>query len=646
MKKHQAGFAVLTLAALICRTGLAEDTVQNTNSIPKVVVTAPPVIKENNLTPLAGQVSTVSSDQISALNAQDLPSALRRTPGVIISRHNPIGSFGGGDGGGVFIRGMGASRPGAEIQMAMDGIPRFVGIWTHPLMDTLSVDNAAQLNVYKGAQPVLFGNMSFGVVDMTTKRRTEPGFGTDVQLAGGSFNTLIETLEHSGKEGSVDYLFSQSFRSSYGHRDHSAGELQNILARIGVELGDNWYASLLYNRTDNWAEDPGDQRTGINEGRFDTATDFGVITLSNLFERAAGSIKVYWDHGAIDWVDQYDGVGANDADTLTRWDNYGIKARESFFLWEGGELLTGLDIDTISGNVDFIDPPAAPLEFDRETFQLIQPYTMLRQRIDLQEGIWMEPSVGARGFFHDTFDNEIGPQAGLVLNIHDTRLHAGYARGINYPGVFVETLATVFQPGNNLQDRLTAEKVDHFELGVRQQITDTLRVEVTGFVDQGKDRISIVLPPPPPPTWENTGDFNTHGVEATLSWSPQESLSLFAGGTWMEADPGDLPYTPEWSASAGFTWRVLDHVTFSMDASFVDSQTVLSRNRTSGVVNAEDVGAYFLLGGRIGYEFPVPWEGTGELFVAGENLTDTDYEHKPGYPMPGINGMSGVKLSF
>lgn len=645
MRKHQAGFAVLVLAALVCRIGLADDAIQNTNLVPKVVVTASPVIKENNLTPLAGQVSTVSSEQIAALNAQDLPSALRRTPGVIISRHNPIGSFGGGDGGGVFIRGMGASRPGAEIQMAMDGIPRFVGIWNHPLMDTLSVDNAAQLNVYKGAQPVLFGNMSFGVVDMTTKRRSEPGFGTDVQLAGGSYNTFIETFEHSGKEGSVDYLFSQSFRSSDGHRTHSAGELQNVLARLGVELGDNWYLSLLYNRTDNWAEDPGDRRTGIDEGRFDTATDFGVITLSNLFERAAGSIKLYWDRGAIDWVGQYDGVGANDADTLTRWDNYGIKARESFFLWEGGELLTGLDIETISGKVDFSDPPAAPTQFDRETFQLIQPYAMLRQRVDLGEGIWIEPSVGARGFFHDSFDNEIGPQAGLVLNIHETRLHAGYARGINYPGVFVETLA-MLQPGNNLQDRLTAEKLDHFEVGVRQEVTDTLRVEVTGFMDQGKDRISIVLPPPPPPTWDNAGDFDTHGVEASLTWSPQDTLSLFVGGTWMEADPGDLPYAPDWSASAGLTWRVLDNVTISMDASYVDSQTVLSRNRTSAVVNAEKVGAYFLLGGRIGVEFPVPWKGTGELFIAGENLTDTSYEYKPGYPMPGINGMSGVKLGF
>jgi hypothetical protein len=37
---------------------------------------------------------------------------------------------------------------------------------------------------------------------------------------------------------------------------------------------------------------------------------------------------------------------------------------------------------------------------------------------------------------------------------------------------------------------------------------------------------------------------------------------------------------------------------------------------------------------------------TAELFVAGENLTNTNYEYKQGYPMPGINGMIGATVSF
>jgi len=36
----------------------------------------------------------------------------------------------------------------------------------------------------------------------------------------------------------------------------------------------------------------------------------------------------------------------------------------------------------------------------------------------------------------------------------------------------------------------------------------------------------------------------------------------------------------------------------------------------------------------------------GELFVAGENLTDETYEYLPGYPMPGINIMTGVRFTL
>ena len=36
----------------------------------------------------------------------------------------------------------------------------------------------------------------------------------------------------------------------------------------------------------------------------------------------------------------------------------------------------------------------------------------------------------------------------------------------------------------------------------------------------------------------------------------------------------------------------------------------------------------------------------GEVFISGENLFDTNYAYRPGYPMPGINGQIGLSASF
>ncbi len=52
-----------------------------------VTVTAPPIVEGNGVDRYGSVVGTVSERQIDDLHAQDLTSALRRLPGVVISRY-------------------------------------------------------------------------------------------------------------------------------------------------------------------------------------------------------------------------------------------------------------------------------------------------------------------------------------------------------------------------------------------------------------------------------------------------------------------------------------------------------------------------------------------------------------------------------
>jgi iron complex outermembrane receptor protein len=63
--------------------------------IPDVVVVAKPIVEEVRLDDRSSISSVVGEDQLRDLNAADLASALRRTPGVSISRYNAIGAYGG-----------------------------------------------------------------------------------------------------------------------------------------------------------------------------------------------------------------------------------------------------------------------------------------------------------------------------------------------------------------------------------------------------------------------------------------------------------------------------------------------------------------------------------------------------------------------
>jgi iron complex outermembrane receptor protein len=60
------------------------------------------------------------------------------------------------------------------------------------------------------------------------------------------------------------------------------------------------------------------------------------------------------------------------------------------------------------------------------------------------------------------------------------------------------------------------------------------------------------------------------------------------------------------------------------------------------------VGAHFLLNARLARRFALGGRAgqRGEVFLAGENLTNRNFAYRPGYPIPGVNGMAGVRLDW
>jgi iron complex outermembrane receptor protein len=69
----------------------------------------------------------------------------------------------------------------------------------------------------------------------------------------------------------------------------------------------------------------------------------------------------------------------------------------------------------------------------------------------------------------------------------------------------------------------------------------------------------------------------------------------------------------------------------------------VSDTRYSG--SREQVDGFLIFNAKLTYSFKVKALDM-KVFAAGENLTNQDYEYKPDYPMPGINGMLGVEFSF
>ncbi len=633
---------------LLMSTCYAQDQAPKAYQMEEVRVVASPIIQGNQLDRYASQKTTVSEDQIQDLNAQDIASALRRTPGVNISRYNPIGSFGGAEGGAIFIRGQGSSRPGSEIKTLVDGVPMYMSVWNHPLLDMMSINAAHTIEVFKSPQPQYFGN-AFAVVNIVPKRAETEGFATRVQTAGGSYNTFIANGDHGAKLGPWDYYVGGAYRTSDGDRDDSDGELKDAFGRIGYQLSPNWNLSVFSLWNDNYARDPGEKGAdpALQQGKYETRSLMAVATAANRYDKAEGYVKFYRNGGEGDWLDHPLSASVKE-DLYNDFLFYGVKARETFRFWKGGEIITGLDWDYTEGDYKQDLSNGTTDKWNGEDYIIVSPYAAVSQLIGQKDGFFAIPSAGARYYDNNEFNAEWAPHAGVILGYKETELHAGYSKGIIYPGLDVMVFSEKTIPA--LRDSwkdLNAEKVDHYEIGIRHRFGQLAMADLTFFYDDGSDRYVIIPPPPPPPVYENVEKYQTKGVEATLSVQPLKNLALFGGVTYLETDPSDLPYAPEFTASAGLNWRFLEHFKLSLDCQYVSDFYTGSQARRLNTENTTEVDNYFLVNGKLSYLFDVAsWGMNAELFLAGENLTDADYEYRPNYPMPGITGMAGVQLRF
>jgi len=620
---------------------MAED---SSGGVRTIEVVASPIIEETSVDAFSTVSSMVTEEQLSDQNAVDLASALRRTPGVQISRFNPVGSFGGREGGSVYIRGMGVSRPGSEIKTYIDGVPFYMATWNHPLLDLLPINAMSSITVYKSPQPQINGN-NFASISLTTKRATEEGIQGNAKLSIGSFNTIIEQVDVVGKKGDWDFMLAQGFARSDGHRDNADGELKNVMGHIGKQLNNHWSLGVNMLYTDNTAKDPSDDRFAApaEVAVYNTRASMVAVTLSHQHDDWQGDLLFYHNSGQGDWLNRPADVPppAPIVDTLADFEMNGLRWRETLSPWENGTLVGGIDIDQLSGEVQ---ESVTLISVDTDTFQIASPYLAVSHDITLNDDWTLTPSAGVRHYEHSEFDSVSAPHVGLSLLSDNMTLFVNVARGINYPGLEAPVLAAYIQSLENSLGTLEAEKLNHIEVGGQFFVSDSTQVDITLFRDEFKNRYVFAFSGPESAQFINLGEYEMRGAELAVTQNINDDWRLFVAITLLDPDIDTLPYTPDEAATLGLNGKI-GKVSLAVDAQYQSKTLSLSRSRSEAAMNAEEVGSFTVVNARAAY--PVPALGErGELFLAVDNLFDSDYSYQPGYPMAGASAQLGVSASF
>ena len=630
--------AIPLAVALVCA-----GTVHAQNAtLSTVSVTASPIIEDNRIDRFSSFSTVVTETQLRDQNAVDLASALRHTPGVEISRYNPVGSFGGDQGGAVYIRGMGVSRPASEIKTYVDGVPVYMGVWNHPLLDLLPVNGMQSVTINKSPQPQINGN-NFASINLETKRATEDGIHGSGRVSAGSFGTVAEQVDLTGRNGALDFSLAQGYAKSNGHRANSDGQLNNIMGRLGAKLSEHWAIGVSFLSVDNKAKDPYDNRlaTPAIAPRYESSSNMVSAFVTHQHGDWRGEFRVYENKGK--------GNLYNDARPVVGWGTFlsnfsmsGLRWKEQFSPWSGGTVVAGIDQDKVSGEVN---GPNTGGWTKMPEFRTTSPHVALSQNFALSKDWSLLPSVGVRTYNHSQYASKTAPHAGVSLVSNQITVFANVSRGISYAGLEGPALqaAMSFMFAGTTWKQLSPEELDHKEIGVKLSPTDSTQIDLSLFRDEVKNRYVYDLAFATT-TFYNLGTYRTNGAELSVKQTITRDWVLFGGLTLLDPSLNNLPYTPKTALTAGVNGQV-GPLRIAVDAQYQSEVFALSRDRNTLNPNAEKVGAFTVVNARISY--PLAALGKkGEVFVAAENLFNRDYAYRPGYPMPGRNGQIGLAASF
>ena len=609
------------------------------------------------------QHNTVSTQQIKNQGALDVGSALKNVPGVI-HQHGTI--IGNQQGANVYIRGRGASHPSADLNIMFDGVPRMGALYGQSFFEGVALGSIGSINIYKNPQPGVFGS-GYAAIDMTPRVMSNDGFEAEVNLAGGSHGTYQEGVSMGYKYGAFDAYLAQDWTSTDGHREHSRAQQGNLYMNLGWAFNDNWNLRFLVNRTEGQTQDP----LGVANGlRYDILTTFTTLTLNNKYDNADGFVKVYWNDT------DYDIVNENGPGTYSRQDVklYGVRAKESFTLWDGGQIVAGFDLDkTDLKNKQ--DNSGVVTHWDFPNTTLFSPYMTMSQTFG-DADFSITPSVGFRAYEHSEFADKFGAQAGVVVKSGDLSVHANYARGVNYPSPVVQQgyLNTSNLPVKDWSD-MKPEVVDHYEIGLEYQINQAGNVSATVYYDEGKDRftayMSGMLKPSSLSLNDPIGKYKIFGLELATQWTFANGSDAFASVSYIDAEStvrvsanqgttyqtyNYLPYTPKWQIQVGGTWKIDNKWKLYGDVMYLTDMYSGQSLRSDGAQFRPDMDGEpraklkDITLANIRLSRAISWPAVnnvgGEVYLAVNNLFDADYQWADGYPMPGVTAMVGLNIRF
>jgi outer membrane cobalamin receptor len=572
----------------------------------RVVPIDPVVVSVTHLELLRSRVP----NSVSVVTRRDLvergaPSVLtvasERVPGLFVSQRGVLGyGVAQGAAGRVSIRGAGAS-PNTQVLVMTDGRPQTMGLFGHPIADTHVSSGVERVEVVRGPASLLYGtNAMGGVVNVITRKGWRPGPAVEAAASYGSFATQRQEVafDYGISSGAGISVAGNRYRTD-GHRPSASFAIDNVTVRGGMRVGPGLHLVADGAVSDILAYDPGRIGAPLTDNWVDIRRGTTGVALENHGDRISGAARAFLNFGRHDI---HDGFHSTDR-------TFGLQLHQGIRFDGGGALTLGADVKGYGGEAE---NTGSSMDWGSHSVEEYGAFGVLHQ--PLPTGL--VATGGIRVNHHSLYGAELVPQAGLAAPIlAGTTLRVSSGRGFRSPTIRELYLFPAPTP------ELEPERVWSHELSVIQTLAEVGSLEMAVFRMDGSNLIRTAGSFPNL-TLSNSGEFRHSGAEVALQLSPLRWAGLDLSYGYLDSGESTLAH-PEHQLQA----------TVRVERGLLNA--TLGAQHVAGLFAAdgstERLPDYTVVNSRLGARLP----GGVTLFVAGENLFDTDYQVMGGYPMPG-----------
>ncbi|MEO9735444.1 MAG: TonB-dependent receptor, partial [Lentilitoribacter sp.] len=611
----------------------------------EVVVTAGrnPVAAEK-----VGRASTVlTAEELETSQVRYVADALRRMPGVAVSR---TGSFGGFTQ--IRIRGSEANH----VLVLIDGVEVAGTSSGEYDFGTLQMADIERIEVIRGPQSALYGsNAAAGVIQIITKGGVRNGYKVTGRSEVGTDKSVLGNVLVQGGGETFDIALSGPVHGTEGFNISDFGSEKDgdrnvtLNGKARWDITDDLFFDGTLRLTDR------DTDTDDQEFTWGSSTYGLVIDTPSTVESTDifGGGGLTWELFDDRFVQKFRGEFA-DLETRGRNTNgqygddgtrYHLSYQGTFAVdvpqfWDSAHSLTGaVEWERETYQNAYPSSPSQAAEQERDLFGTVAEY-----RGEFFDRAFV---TGALRYDHnDSFKDTVtySISGAYLFPQSGTRLHTSLGTGSTDP-TFFEQFG--FTPSSFIGNPdLKPETNFGWDVGIEQRFwQDRAMIDVTYFNERLEDEIQTQFLP----SFESTpvnldGASKRQGVEVSLGVEILQNLYARASYTYLDAqDPtgAEEVRRPPHSGSVGLTYGFHENRgTFFLDAIY--NGQMKDKRFTSTGSQRVTLNDYFMVNAGADYQV------TDHLQVFGrvENLLDQDYEEVYGFNTQGFTAFAGLKATF